>query len=81
MNTSSVSCPKCMSNNVTFQLVQEQKKRGCLTVIFTFTIKLILFFITFLIWLVSLLIPKVRKTKTMKYAVCQNCGYSWKIKA
>lgn len=80
MNNSSVICPKCHSNNVTFQLIQEHKKRGLLAVLVTFCIKLILLFINIIIWLVSLLIPKGKKSKTSKYAICQNCGYSWKIK-
>lgn len=80
MNKSSVVCPKCGSNNVTFQLVNEQKKRGCLVALIMIFIKLILFFISFVIWLVSLIIPKSRKSKTNKYAVCQNCGHSWKFR-
>lgn len=78
MNNSSIKCPKCGSNNVTFQLVNEQKKRGCLASIIVFFIKLILFIVSIIIWLISLLIPKSSKTKTKKYAICQNCGYSWR---
>lgn len=73
-------CIKCGSENVTIQLVNEQKKRGCITSIISFVIKLMLFIVSFILWLISLLIPIKRKTKTTKYAVCQNCGYSWKIK-
>lgn len=79
MNNSLVTCPKCGSNNVNFQLVQEQKRRGCLTAIIVFIIKFILLLISFVIWLISLLIPKIRRTKTTKYAICQNCGHSWKF--
>lgn len=80
MNNASVHCPKCGSNNVTFQLVQEQKKRGFFKFIFHLIIKFILLIFNLILWLISLLIPKARKTKTSKYAICQNCGYSWKVK-
>ena len=80
LNSSNVICPKCGSNNVTFQLVSVQKRRGCLSMIFVFFIKLLLFLISFVIWLISLLIPKIKKTKTKKYAVCQNCGNSWEFR-
>lgn len=79
MNNSSIHCPKCGSNNVTIQLIQEQKKRGCLTSIMILLVKIVLFFINLIIWVISLLIPKGHKTKTNKYAVCQNCGHTWKI--
>lgn len=73
-------CIKCGSENITVQLINEQKKRGCLIAIISFTIKLIILCISFILWLISLLIPVKKKIKTSKYAVCQNCGYSWKIK-
>ena len=73
-------CIKCGSENVNVQLVNESKRRGCLSSIISFTIKLILIFVSFILWIISLLIPKVKRIKTNKYAVCQNCGYSWKIK-
>ena len=79
MNNSQIRCPKCGSNNVTIQLIQEQKRRGCLTAIIVFCIKLVLLLINLMIWLISLLLPKSKKTKTNKYAICQNCGNSWKI--
>ena len=74
-------CIKCGSENVTVQLINEQKKRGCFGFIISFCIKLIILCISWIIWLISLIIPIKRKTKTNKYAVCQNCGYSWKIKS
>lgn len=72
-------CIKCGSENVSVQLINEQKKRSCIITIITFIIKLIILCISFILWLISLLIPIKRKSKTNKYAVCQNCGYSWKI--
>ena len=79
MNNSSIHCPKCGSNNVTIQLVNEQKKRGCLIALISLIIKIVLIFVSIILWLISLIIPTKRKTKTNKYAICQNCGHSWKI--
>ncbi len=70
-----IICPRCKSNNITFQLVAEQKKRG----IFASIVWIILCLCTlFLIILIPLLTKKGSKTK--KYAICQNCGYSWKFR-
>lgn len=67
-------CPKCGSNNVIVQAVAEQKKRGCIS---------ILFYIILACTVVGLiiLIPLLRgnKSKTKTYAVCQNCGNRWKV--
>lgn len=75
-------CPKCGSNNVNIQIINEIKikKKGCLWGIITFFIKLILFLFNLLLWLISLLIPKKQKVKVKqtKICVCQNCGHSWK---
>lgn len=73
-------CIKCGSDNVTVQLINETKRRGCLMAIINLIVKLILLCVSFLLWLISLILPIKRKTKTNKYAICQNCGYSWKIK-
>ena len=72
-----IKCKKCGSTNVNVQLVNETKKRGLLGTLLNLIIKIILLCISLVLWLISLLIP-IRK-KTNKYAVCQNCGYSWKI--
>lgn len=76
-------CPKCGSDKINVQIINDfkQKKRGCLTILFVFTIKLILFFFNIIIWLISLLIPKKQKIKVTqhKMAICQNCGHSWEI--
>ena len=67
-------CKKCGSTNVNVQLVNESKRRGLLYLLF----KIVLFCISVLIWLLSFLLPIKRKTN--KYAVCQNCGYSWRVR-
>lgn len=66
-------CPKCGSDNVQIQL--QTRRKGS---IFSFLVRLILLLISWLIWLISLLIPG-HKTKTNKLAVCQNCGNSWRV--
>lgn len=67
-------CKKCKSNNVSVQVVAEQKKRGCFGA---------LMWITFAIFTCGLvlLIPLLTKkgSKKRKYAVCNNCGHSWKV--
>lgn len=80
MNESAIICPRCGSNNVTFQMVSIHKNRGCIISMIIFFIKLVLFIFSFVLWLISLLIPKNHKTKVKKYAVCQSCGYSWNFK-
>ena len=75
-----MKCIKCGSENVNVQLVNETKKRGFFGAILNLIIKIILLCVSFILWLISLILPIRRKKKTNKYAVCQNCGYSWKIK-
>lgn len=68
-------CPKCGSNNVNVQTVAEQKGRGCLGVLMW----VLLAFCTFGIILLVLPALTRKKSKTKTYAICQNCGYNWKI--
>ncbi len=74
------TCPKCGSNNVTFQIVQtgavtKTKKKGCLFGL----VRLILIICTCGLWL--LFGKKKAKSKTKytneKIAICQNCGHQW----
>lgn len=67
-------CSKCGSDRVNVQIVAEQKKRGCLMSF----IWLLLAICTIgaIIW-IPLLIRK--GSKTVSYAVCQNCGKRWKM--
>lgn len=73
-------CPKCGSNNVTFQVVQtgavtNTKNKGCLFGLG----RLILIVCTGGLWL--LFGKKKSKSKTTIYnakiAICQNCGHQW----
>ncbi|NMA79846.1 MAG: hypothetical protein GX967_04290 [Clostridiales bacterium] len=68
-----MGCRKCGSDNINFQIVAKQKKRGCLMSIFWILLTMITLGAT--IW-IPLLIRKGSKVVT--YGVCQNCGYRWK---
>ena len=70
-----MTCPKCKSENITFQTVSEQKSTGCLTVILY-----ILLACTILGLLIVVPLMLRKKTETVTYAVCQNCGHRWKVK-
>lgn len=64
-------CPKCKSENLTIQAVPEVKKRGCFTVL----LYIILLCIPVLGWIALFCLLRGKKSKTVSYAVCQNCGY------
>ena len=79
-------CPRCGSENISFQLVSETqikvKHHGILWWMFIgiwwVPVKWILFTIPALI--VKIFAPKRYKTKTIhrSMAVCQNCGNHWR---
>lgn len=67
-------CPKCGSDNVNVQAVNEVKGRGC----FGSLIWILLAICTFgIILIIPLLTRSKGKTKT--YAICQSCGKRWKV--
>lgn len=68
-----MTCKRCGSPNVKFSFVAEQKRTSTLEILFW----LVLAFFTYGL---VLLIPLLAKSgsKTEKYAVCQDCGHSWK---
>lgn len=71
---SGLVCPKCGSRNVTAQVVEKQKKRGC----FASIMWILLAICTGgLLLLIPLLTRK--GSKTLTFAVCQNCGHKWKV--
>lgn len=70
-----MKCPKCDSDKINVQLVTETKKGGLLSLI----VRLLLLWYSFIIWLISLVLPFGKKSKTNKYAICQSCGYSWRL--
>lgn len=69
-----MTCPKCGSSNVTVQAVAEIKKRGCLTVL----LYIVLLFIPIIGWIALFMLLRGRKSKTVNYNVCQDCGHRWR---
>lgn len=70
-----MTCPKCKSENVQIQTVTESRKTGCFTILLY-----IILACTILGLLIVIPLLLRRKTETVTYAVCQNCGHTWKIK-
>lgn len=68
-------CPKCGSQNVQVQALEERKKTGWLTVLLYIILACT---VLGLLIVIPLLLRK--KTKTTTYAVCQNCGHRWEVK-
>lgn len=68
-------CPRCHSNNVMVQAVAEQRGRGCLMTLFW------IFLAVVTVGIILLIIPLLKRngTRTHTYAVCQSCGYRWKV--
>ena len=73
-----MKCPKCGSENVQVQAVTtvKTKHRGCLG----WCLWILLAICTIgLIIIIPLLTNSKTKSKTHSEAVCQNCGYRWKV--
>lgn len=69
-------CPKCKCENVVIQTVTEKEKVGLIKVL----IHLALCFCIIGIIFIIADILKLFRSKTVTYAVCQECGKRWKIK-
>ncbi len=67
-------CPKCHNDNIQYQTVNEQKKTGCLMVLLY-----IILAISCIGWLILIPLLVRKKDQTVTYAVCQSCGYRWRI--
>ena len=70
-----MKCSKCGRENVQVQAVAEIQKRGCLTIL----LYIFLLCIPVIGWIALFLLLRGRKSKTINYAVCQDCGNRWKI--
>ena len=68
-------CPKCKSENVDIQVIEERKKTGLITIIFYI---LLAISVLGLFVLIPILLRK--KTRTVTYVVCKDCGKRWEIK-
>jgi predicted RNA-binding Zn-ribbon protein involved in translation (DUF1610 family) len=67
-------CPKCRSKDVSFQRFTEEKKSGCLTYLWY----ILLTFTCFGLFIV-LPLGLRNRTKSGTYAICNNCGHTWKV--
>ncbi|MBQ1437048.1 MAG: hypothetical protein IIZ07_03835 [Ruminococcus sp.] len=80
-------CPKCGSSNVNIQVINEtilkNKHHGILWWLFIgwWWVPVKWIFLTIPALLAKIFIPKRQKAvnRTIKKAVCQNCGYTWDI--
>lgn len=73
-----MKCPKCKGENVSVQAVTtvKTKHRGCLG----WFMWIILAICTVgIIIIIPLITNSKTKSKTHSEAICQNCGYRWKI--
>ncbi len=69
-------CPHCNSENVQVNTTTYNKSQSR-----SFLWNLIMKVITSGLWLIWMLVRKKKEVLvTQTTAVCQNCGYSWKIK-
>lgn len=74
-----IRCPQCGAANVQISVVQDSfstKGSGCLWTIGRW----LLIICTCGLWLLIGKHKSKSKMKSRKEAVCQSCGYSWKIK-
>ena len=71
-------CPKCGKENVTVQLTEKvkTKHRGCLLWLLWIMAAVCT---CGLILIIPLLTNKKIKSKTISWAVCQDCGHKWKV--
>ena len=78
-----VVCKKCNSSNVTVQAVTEikKKRKGVLYWLFIgWWLEMIMWVFLTLPWLIiKIFKPKEYKNKITSMAVCQDCGYSWRV--
>ena len=78
-----MTCKKCNSENVNIQRVSvtTKKKKGMgYWLLFGWLIDLMLWcFLTIPRLLIAMFAPKKTKTEVHTEAVCQSCGYSWKV--
>lgn len=67
-------CPKCGKHSIQYQTVTESRKTGCGTIILY-----ILLACTILGLFIVIPLMLRKKTETVTYAVCQNCGHRWRV--
>ncbi len=83
LNANALRCARCGSNNVQVSMVQTGAKTNTRNASLSSRIgRLLLIYLTAGIWLLVTKRKTQSKTKfiNQNMAVCQNCGYSWKVK-
>jgi len=66
-----MTCPKCGSTEVTMQMMNEDKNKGCLW---------LLWFVPVIGWIAMAIILFTKNKKTVTKALCQKCGKNWDVK-
>lgn len=77
-----MKCKKCGSENVNVQAIGivKNKHHGIFYWCIGWIIDLIIWLFAFIPRLIiAIFRPKKVKTKVKSYAVCQECGYKWKV--
>lgn len=80
-----MKCPKCQSEHVNVQIVTEVKEKNKKGIIYWLFIgwwwePIAWLFLTLPKLIIAIFAKKTKTvTKTHKEAVCQDCGYSWKV--
>ena len=76
-------CKKCKSDNVSVQAVAvtSEKGKGCMYwLLIGWWLEALMWLFLTLPWLIiKIFKPKKYKGKVTSMAVCQNCGYRWKV--
>ena len=67
-------CKKCGGSDIQYQTVSESRGTGCLIICLY-----ILLACTVLGLLIVIPLMLRKKTNTVTYTVCQNCGHRWKV--
>ena len=67
-------CPKCHCQEIEFQTIEEHKKAGLGLILWYLFLA-----ITFIGWLVLIPMLLRKKTETVTYCICKQCGHRWKI--
>ncbi len=75
------TCPNCGSNNISYNLVLEEKQRGSGEGCFlSYIAMVLLLFIPVLGWiLLFAMVHEKKGTVSVTYALCNDCGNSWKF--
>lgn len=78
-----MKCPKCKSENVNIQAITEIKNKHHSILYWLFIgwwLEAIMWIFLTLPWLIfKILKPNKVTSKTHTKAICQNCGYDWKV--